>query len=614
MSNFTHGKMNDSQLSAFLHTHMSQIFIPQIISSLLVSIALAIALPVAAVELQTKAEKTNFQETGPYQEVIQLCRAFAHRYPQFVRCEQFGETPEGRPMHVLVVSKSGNLTAVQAKRKQIPVVLIQGGIHAGEIDGKDAGFLALRQALDNQAAVDALKNQIVLFVPVFNVDGHERFGPYNRPNQRGPKAMGWRTTAQNFNLNRDYLKADAPEMQAMLKLINTWDPLALVDLHVTDGAKFEHDVSIQVEPSLNLDHPLAKSGRQLQDAVIADLAKQGSLPLPFYMSFDEEDNPMSGFSNNVSTPRFSTGYMQLRNRMAMLVETHSWKDYPTRVNITRNVIVSVLEQISQHGKTWHQSQLKADLNSAQMAKQQVALTYKNTEKSSIVEFRGYAYNRINSEISGAPMTRYDESKPELWKVKLQDEVMADVTTYLPGAGYIVPAAWAKPIAAKLQQHAIQYSVISEPLTNVDVGSFRATQITFSPASIEQHQMLKVSGNWSPDHQNILAGSLFIPITQAKVRLIASMFEPLGGDSLLNWGWFNNAFEMKEYMEAYVAEEYARESLQNSAELRKEFEERLKSDVNFRNDPAQRLQFFAKRHPSWDSRYGLYPVLRIDRAP
>jgi murein tripeptide amidase MpaA len=127
-------------------------------------------------------------------------------------------------------------------------MLIQGGIHAGEIDGKDAGFLALREALENKAAAGALDKQVLLFVPVFNVDGHERFGKWNRPNQRGPVEMGWRTTAQNYNLNRDYVKADAPEMQAMLALVNAWDPLAYVDLHVTDGAKFEPDVSIQVEP------------------------------------------------------------------------------------------------------------------------------------------------------------------------------------------------------------------------------------------------------------------------------------------------------------------------------------------------------------------------------
>ena len=122
-------------------------------------------------------------------------------------------------MKALVVSTSGALTAAQAQQRDLPVVLIQGGIHAGEIDGKDAGFLALREILEGKAAKGALDKLVWVFVPVFNVDGHERFGAWNRPNQRGPVEMGWRTTAQNYNLNRDYVKADTPEMQAMLALL-----------------------------------------------------------------------------------------------------------------------------------------------------------------------------------------------------------------------------------------------------------------------------------------------------------------------------------------------------------------------------------------------------------
>ncbi|MBC3880530.1 M14 family metallopeptidase [Undibacterium sp. LX40W] len=582
-------------------------------ASLFLSGVATISSLATAADLQTKAEKTGFQETGRYEEVIRLCHSFAKQYPQFVKCEQFGETPEGRPMHVLIASKSGSLSVSQAKQKRIPVVLIQGGIHAGEIDGKDAGFLALRQVLENQAAADALKHQILLFVPVFNVDGHERFSTNNRPNQRGPKAMGWRTTAQNFNLNRDYLKADAPEMQAMLKLVNRWDPVAVVDLHVTDGAKFEHDVSIQVEPSLNQDHPLADIGRQFQDAVISDLAKHGSLPLPFYMSFDEEDNPMSGFSNNVSTPRFSTGYFQLRNRLAMLVETHSWKDYPTRVRITRNTIISVLEQIDKNGKAWQQQQKKADIESSKMTNQALALSYKNTDKSKIIEFKGYAYNRSLSEISGGQMTRYDETKPEIWRVKLQEELTPDIVIKLPGAGYIIPKAWAVSIEPKLNIHGIRYSIIKSNTDTIPLETFTATKITFSPQSIEHHQMLAVEGEWQTDQGKILAGSLFVPSGQAKARLIAQLFEPKGGDSLLNWGYFNNAFEMKEYMEAYVTEEFAREALQSSPTLRKEFDERLLQDPEFKNNPSKRLSFFARLHPSWDTSFGKYPVIKVNAS-
>lgn len=313
---------------------------------------IALSAPAFAAPLTTASERSGFVKTGRYDEVIALCDAFSQAYPEAVRCIAFGTSPEGRPMKALVASTSGALDPKAAASRGLPVVLVQGGIHAGEIDGKDAGFLALRQVLDGEAAQGALDRQVLVFVPVFNLDGHERFGAWNRPNQRGPEETGWRTTAQNYNLNRDYAKADAPEMQAMLLLVREWDPLVAVDLHATNGAQFEHDISIQVEPVHAGDGPLREAGLALRTAVIEDLAAQGSLPLPFYPSFVELDDPASGFEDGVSPPRFSTGYFPLRNRIAMLVETHSWKQYPVRVRITRNTVVSVLEHVAAQGQAW----------------------------------------------------------------------------------------------------------------------------------------------------------------------------------------------------------------------------------------------------------------------
>ncbi|MGH8446020.1 MAG: M14 family zinc carboxypeptidase, partial [Solimonas sp.] len=228
--------------------------------TLLLPVPALAATATSTVPLSTISEQSGFVKTGRYAEVVELCGAFAARWPQALRCETFGTTPEGRPMLALVVSTSGALTPEAARAQRLPVLLVQGGIHAGEIDGKDAGFLALRELLEGRLARGALDREVLVFVPVFNVDGHERFGPWNRPNQVGPAEVGWRTTAQNFNLNRDYLKADAPEMQAMLRLVQAWDPILTADLHVTDGAKFEHDVSITLEPVHAGDDGLRQAG------------------------------------------------------------------------------------------------------------------------------------------------------------------------------------------------------------------------------------------------------------------------------------------------------------------------------------------------------------------
>ncbi|WDM68937.1 M14 family metallopeptidase [Xanthomonas cucurbitae] len=577
---------------------------------LALGLLLCTALPaaIAAEPLTSVAERSGFVQTGRYDEVIALCDAFAQRYPQAVRCTQFGTTPEGRPMQALVVSTSGALDADAAARRKLPVVLIQGGIHAGEIDGKDAGFLALRELLDGKAGKGVLDKLVWVFVPVFNIDGHERFGPWNRPNQRGPEQMGWRSTAQNLNLNRDYVKADAPEMQAMLHLVQQWDPLMVVDLHVTDGAKFEHDVSVQVEPVHAGDTALQRDGTRWRDAVLADLRKQGSLPLPYYPSFVRDDDPTSGFADEVSPPRFSHGYFLLRNRFGMLVETHSWKDYPTRVRVTRNTIVSVLQQAARHGTAWRADALAADQRASRLAGMPEPLSFAAGPKARTVAFRGYAYTRTPSPISGALMTRYDENTPQVWNVPLRDQITPDLVVDAPRGGYLVPAAQAATIGEKLRLHGIDFRTLGSAAER-PVQTFRADTAKFAARSNESHQTLEVSGQWREERRAVPAGSLFVPIAQPKARLVMAMLEPQAPDSLLQWGFFNTAFERKEYMEAYVAEDVARDMLARDANLKAQFEQRLASDKAFAADPQARLEFFARRHSSWDERYQLYPVLR-----
>jgi murein tripeptide amidase MpaA len=226
--------------------------------------------------LTTASEASGFKITGRYEETVRLCHDFARAHKN-VTCETFGTTPERRPMVALSVGKKG-----------APTLLVQGGIHAGEIDGKDAGFLVMRELLDGKLDGVALGKIRVVFVPVFNVDGHERFGAHNRPNQVGPEEMGWRTTAQNLNLNRDYAKAEAPEMRAMLKLFVREDPVVYMDLHVTDGAEFQHDISVLVSPPAGVSDPpgLAVAATALRASIKAQLEATKHLPIvDFYPQF-----------------------------------------------------------------------------------------------------------------------------------------------------------------------------------------------------------------------------------------------------------------------------------------------------------------------------------------
>jgi hypothetical protein len=569
----------------------------------------------AASPLATLAERSGYTRTGRYAEVERLCAAYAARWPQVVRCFEFGRTPEGRPMLALVASRASGLTPEDAAAHALPVLLIQGGIHAGEIDGKDAGFLALRELLENKAAPGALERIALVFVPVFNADGHERFGPWNRPNQVGPQEMGWRVTAQNLNLNRDYMKADAPEMAAMLRLLNAWDPILYVDLHVTDGAQFQYDVSNLVEPFLGGDPALQPLGRALMDDTNARVAAAGGLPLPyyFYPSLRDGDDPASGFALGPFLPRFSTGYWALRNRFVMLVETHSWKDYRTRVRVTHNIFVALADLTARDGNAWLQAAHEADQKARTLGGSKMALAFKTTDRHRSIDFKGYAYMRAPSAVSDSLALHYNLKAPQTWHVPLYDEVVPSIEETAPTGGYIVPPAHAAWLAERLSLHGIESRLIAENLGAKSVEEFRAEKVDFSPKPFEGHMMATLSGKWTAAERQILKGSLFIPIAQPRARLIINLLEPRAPDSFAAWGFFNAHFEAKEYMENYVAEEVAREMLATRPEIAAEFTERLAKDAQFAKDPAARLEFFYRHHPSWDDRLNVYPVMRVARG-
>jgi hypothetical protein len=572
-----------------------------------------LAVTLAQAPLTTTAERSNWTRTGRYSEVEELCRAFPRAFPGKVRCETFGTTPEGRPMLALVASADGTLTPAAASKKGRPVVFFEGGIHAGEIDGKDAGFWLLRDLLAGKALPGVLQQVTVVFIPVLNIDGHERFGPNNRPNQRGPEEMGWRVTAQNLNMNRDHVKVETPELVAVLTFAHAWKPLINVDLHATDGAQFEHDVAVILEPQKAGPEPLrALSARLLQELFPA-LEAQGHLPIPFYPSFIKEDEPLSGFAEGIGPPRFSQHYWAANHRFGMLVETHSWRPYPQRVKSTRNIMEGVLRFVAGNSAAMMGAVKAVDTAAEKGQTQQVTLAFENTEKSRVIDFRGYAFSHEPSPISGQKVVRYDETKPQVWKVPLFDEVRPKLTVPLPKGGYLVSGAHAGWVAPKLRAHGLRFQRLDKPVPSLEVEAFRATEVKHAPQSYEARQILTVKGEWKREPQPLPAGTLYVPVAQPGVELVAHLLEPVGPDSLVSWGFFNAHFERKEYVEEYVLEPFGRELLQKDAAAKAAWEERLK-DPAFSADPRARLRFFYERHPAYDTRFNLYPVFRTDAPP
>jgi hypothetical protein len=208
------------------------------------------------------------------------------------------------------------------------------------------------------------------------------------------------------------------------------------------------------------------------------------------------------------------------------------------------------------------------------------------------------------------MTRYDTTTPELWRLPMRDKLQSTLSVVPPASGYVVPPAVAVWLVPRLELHGIR--VTDLPRSTPDrIRVWRARDVTLADASFEGRVQAVFKGDWAAEPVAIADGARFVPVAQPKARLVMALLEPEAPDSLAGWGYFASAFEKKEYMEPYVAERVAREMLDADPALREEFEKRLRDDAAFAASPEQRLEFFYRRHPSWDTQYRLYPILRLE---
>ena len=266
------------------------------------------------------------------------------------------------------------------------------------------------------------------------------------------------------------------------------------------------------------------------------------------------------------------------------------------------------------GAAWLAAEKAADESQSALGGKDVTLLWDNNKHTREINFLGYEYTINPSPISNGSWIVYDPKKPQVWKVPLLDEIVPVIAVKAPRGGYVVPAAFAKEIAEKLKLHGIEFVTLKETRAASAVESFRATKAEAAKATFEGRTRMSLEGAWAADTRVLLAGSLFVPIAQPKALLVMQLFEPVGPDSFVAWGFFNAAFEQKEYMEAYVAEQVARDLLTANPALQKEFDARIAADPEFAKDAEKRLDFFYQRSPSWDERYNLVPTYRVERAP
>ena len=569
--------------------------------------------PARAADWTTPAEQSGFRTTPSYADTVAYLERLQKQAPGRIHLGTYGVSPQGRPMAVVVANSNGVFTPEAARAARLPVVLVQAGIHPGEIEGKDAGLMLLRDVAATGKLQHLLDHAVLVFIPVFSVDGHENFSPYNRINQNGPDSMGFRGQSQYLNLNRDNIKADTPEMRAWLKLWQYWRPDLLIDVHTTDGADYQYDLTWYLEDPHKLDAGVSLWQQQAMASVIPAYEKRGHLA-SIYLEFKDGSDPRKGLENFGSGPRFSTGYAALQNRAGLLIETHMMKPYATRVRAAYDLVALMLDYAGRDAASLLETNARADaatIARASDSSAHVALTFKSDPASTPFSLKGYAFTQTPSQISGGTWIQYDQTKPETYVIPNWNGLLPDRMATLPAA-YAVPAQW-KDIIARLDAHGIAYRRL-DCAAKVAAMGYQLDNPKWSSQPFEGHLMLEqVEAGLQPRQEILPPGSVIVPLDQPSANIAVELLEPDAPDSLLRWGFLDAVFETKEYGEPRVLEKLARDMLAKDPALKAEFERKLRDDPTFAN-PRARLSFFFQRSPWFAAqKVGAYPVLRLDKS-
>ncbi|MCV9387038.1 M14 family metallopeptidase [Reichenbachiella ulvae] len=547
----------------------------------------------------TPSELSDLSETPDYEETKAWLEKLCAASP-WMKMISLGKSEQNRELLMVIASKEENTSAEALRSSKKAILLAQAGIHAGEIDGKDAGLMLLRDIAfgDKGKLLDKVN---LLFIPMLNVDGHERISPYNRVNQRGPVNMGWRTNAQNLNLNRDYAKLETAGVQAVVSVINDYDPDLYLDLHVTDGADYQFDITYGWAEGYS---PASSQwlSEVFQPAMDQALTDMGHIPGPLMFSFNNRDFS-EGNTEFEFSPRFSETYGNSRNTPSILVENHSLKPYKQRVLGTYVFLEQSMRALAQSNK-----QLTKAMDQDRAARRDsIVLAYTLSESmADSMLLKGIKPEMKPSQIrAGEYISWTAEPYEEKIVIRRMNDPLKKVA--LPKA-YWVPAEW-KTIIAKLKAHGIEMEEITET-KEIAVDQYYIESFEMAAMPYEGHVRC---GSFELEtlQQNIVyqPGSVRVPMDQYKAALIALLLEPDSPDSFLQWGFMHSIFSRTEYIEEYVIEPLAEKMLAEDAELKKKFEAKKAADPAFAQSQEQIYRWFYEQSPYFDQAWKKYPIAR-----
>ncbi len=504
-------------------------------------VVMLIATPAFSAEPLTTAEKSDYTRTSLYPEIMEFLHQVARGSGQ-VRIATMCQSTEGRDIPLVVISSEGIATPCELRMTGKPCVLIQANIHAGEVEGKEACLMLIRDIAAGKTE-GLLTNQAILVIPDLNADGNEKLSQENR-RDNGPPLAGTRANGQNLDLNRDYPKLDSPEITALVDLLNRWDPVLMMDMHTKNGSYHRAPVTYTTVINPN-SHPLIRDymWEELFPRVKRTMKEEfGYLAMP-YGNFKNRLDPREGWRNHAVAARYGSNYVGLRNRFTILDENYPYADFRTRVLSSYSFIRSVLRFTNRNIGEMEKVIRLADRETAeQFHRGDFALEHRMEE---LFDLTVKSYRFINQKIPPEEMDRYppwfdgylvkktDQEKD--YRVPYIARAVPARTVEIPEGYIILPSQ--SEIASLLRKHGITVERINNRIDTA-VEKYAISQVELSDRLYQGHVHVEVTGEYQTEEVTIPEGAYYISMKQPLARVAAFLLEPESDDSLLRWGFFN----------------------------------------------------------------------------
>jgi hypothetical protein len=553
----------------------------------------------------TRYETSKTLETPTYQEIIAWWKMMDTRYPQ-ITMQTKGPTDAGFPLHLVVLSGDRDFNFQSLKKKNKRIILVNNGIHPGEPDGIDASMLLVR---DIVAGKKQLPSDVVLaIIPVYNIGGCLNRSSNYRVDQNGPEAFGFRGNSQNLDLNRDFIKSDSREAKSFAAIFQECDPDVFVDNHVSNGADYQHVMTLLSSQHSKLGGAMGRYMNQTFEPGIYELMKGKGYDLVPYVSFGG-GTPDAGMVAYFDGPRYSSGYATLWHSFAFVPETHMLKSYKQRVESTYALMESFIEFTHTHGNEI--AKLRTETKNAVKKQEVFPLSWKlDRSDSAEVVFKGYEATRKPSDISGQPRLFYDRSKPYEKRIRYFNHFATAAEASKPLA-YVIPQGWWKVIDL-LKINKVEMRPFAAD-TTIEVEVYRIEDYKTSPRPYEMHHLNSgVKLGISKREMKFRKGDIYIPMNQVANRFLMETLEPQADDSYFAWNYFDGILAQKEGYSAYAFEDIAFDYLQKNPEAKKQLDQKRIADSAFARNGQAQLDFIYKNSPYYEPAHLQYPVFRIVR--